>query len=91
MPQSLSTGHLKEKPTYRVQCLYSLFVHDFNGIFLVTDMYLSSSFRTQGEYSRILLSTFSRCFNVGIRVIPLYLGSQHVGDKYFATNQYRKI
>ncbi len=28
MPQSLLTGQLKEKPTYRVRCLYSSFVHD---------------------------------------------------------------
>jgi hypothetical protein len=27
MPQSLLTGQLKEKPTYRVRCLYSSFVH----------------------------------------------------------------
>ncbi len=27
MPQSLLTGQLKEKPTYRVWCLYSSFVH----------------------------------------------------------------
>jgi hypothetical protein len=26
-PQSLLTGQLKEKPTYRVRCLYSSFVH----------------------------------------------------------------
>ena len=28
MPQSLLKGQLKEKPTYRVWCLYSLFVHE---------------------------------------------------------------
>ncbi len=28
MPQSLLTGQLKEKPTYRVWCLYGSFVHD---------------------------------------------------------------
>jgi hypothetical protein len=28
MPQSLLTGQLKEKLTYRVWCLYSSFVHD---------------------------------------------------------------
>ena len=28
MPQILLTGQLKEKPTYRVWCLYSSFVHD---------------------------------------------------------------
>ncbi len=28
MPQSLFTGQLKEKPTYRFWCLYSSFVHD---------------------------------------------------------------
>jgi hypothetical protein len=27
MLQTLLTGQLKEKPTYRVWCLYSLFVH----------------------------------------------------------------
>ncbi len=27
MPQSLLTGQLKEKPTYRVRSLYSSFVH----------------------------------------------------------------
>ncbi len=27
MPQILLTGQLKEKPTYRVLCLYSSFVH----------------------------------------------------------------
>ncbi len=27
MPQSLLKGQLKEKPTYRVWCLYSSFVH----------------------------------------------------------------
>jgi hypothetical protein len=27
MPQSLLTGQLKEKPTYRGWCLYSSFVH----------------------------------------------------------------
>ncbi len=27
MPQSLLSGQLKEKPTYRVRCLYSSFVH----------------------------------------------------------------
>ncbi len=32
MPQSLLTGQLKEKPTYRVWCLYSSFVHDLNHI-----------------------------------------------------------
>jgi hypothetical protein len=30
MPQSLLTGQQKEKPTYRVWCLYSSFVHAFN-------------------------------------------------------------
>ncbi len=29
MPQSLLTGQLKEKPTYRVWCLYSSFVHGY--------------------------------------------------------------
>ncbi len=29
MPQSLLTGQLKEKPTYRVWCLYSSLVHAF--------------------------------------------------------------
>jgi hypothetical protein len=29
MPQSLLTGQLKEKPTYRVRCLYSSFVHGY--------------------------------------------------------------
>jgi hypothetical protein len=28
MPQSLLTGQLKEKPTKRVWCLYSSFIHD---------------------------------------------------------------
>jgi hypothetical protein len=28
MPQSLLTGQLKEKPTYRVWCLYNSFVHE---------------------------------------------------------------
>jgi hypothetical protein len=28
MPQILLTGQLKEKPTYRVWCLYSSFVHE---------------------------------------------------------------
>ncbi len=28
MPQNLLIGQLKEKPTYRVRCLYSSFVHD---------------------------------------------------------------
>ncbi len=35
MPQSLLTGQLKEKRTYRVWCLYSSFVHALNIIFQV--------------------------------------------------------
>ncbi len=33
MPQSLLTGQLQEKPTYRVWCLYSSFVHDPDSIY----------------------------------------------------------
>ncbi len=32
MPQSLLTGQQKEKPTYRVWCLYSSFVHEVRGL-----------------------------------------------------------
>ncbi len=34
MPQILLTGQLKLKPTYRVWCLYSLFVHAQNDLSL---------------------------------------------------------
>ncbi len=35
MPQRLLTGQLKEKPTYRVWCLYRSFVHELNTRFLI--------------------------------------------------------
>ncbi len=33
MPQSLLTGQLKEKPTYRFWCLYSSFVHGYSPLY----------------------------------------------------------
>jgi hypothetical protein len=38
MPQSLLTGQLKGKPTYRVWCLYSSFVHGSSYMVLQTSL-----------------------------------------------------
>jgi hypothetical protein len=44
MPQSLLTGQLKEKPTYRVLCLYSSFVHDHDPHALLSHKKIEFSF-----------------------------------------------
>jgi hypothetical protein len=54
MPQSLFTGQLKEKPTYRVWCLYISFVHG-QGILLNSRIYIQEQVVKTEKVGRIRL------------------------------------
>jgi hypothetical protein len=90
MPRSLLTGQLKEKPTYRVWCLYSSFVHV--GSNHTCQQYLNPSVETVSLKSS-LIQTPRHCTYPGALVprLVLLLGSPHLALRRAATACLRQL
>jgi hypothetical protein len=78
MPQSLLKGQLKEKPTYRVWCLYSSFVHEIYVGFLKSFL---AGHQTRAEFYLSFPSLSVSSLSMAESILPLFASRVEQLDK----------